>query len=109
MIWNRERETLTDRKKKIIHGELLKNLVKRVYDSIPFYKEKIDAARINLDDITSITDIAKLPFTTKENLIDNYPFGMFAVPMSKIVEIHTSSGTTGKPVIGGYTSGDIDM
>ena len=109
MIWSRERETLTDRKKKIIHGELLKNLVKRVYDSIPFYKEKIDAAHINLDGITSIPDIAKLPFTTKENLIDNYPFGMFAVPMSKIVEIHTSSGTTGKPVIGGYTSGDIDM
>jgi len=109
MIWNKERESLTDRKKRDIQSEGLKSLVGRVYEHIPFYKEKIDSLGLRPSDITSIKDIVKLPFTTKDDLRQNYPFGMFAVPMSDIVETHTSSGTTGKPVIGGYTINDIDL
>ena len=109
MIWNKERETLGDSKKKAAQGELLKNQIKRVYGSIPFYKEKLDLLGITPEMIMSVSDIKKLPFTTKVDLRDNYPFGMFAVPMDKIIEIHTSSGTTGKPVVGGYTKKDIDM
>ncbi|HEB33373.1 MAG TPA: phenylacetate--CoA ligase [Spirochaetes bacterium] len=109
MIWNRERETLSDSKKEAIQGELLKNQIKRVYGSIPFYKEKIDSSGLTPEMIMSIFDIKKLPFTTKDDLRDNYPFGMFAVSTDKIVEIHTSSGTTGKPVVGGYTKKDIEI
>jgi phenylacetate-CoA ligase len=109
MIWNKERETLNDSKKEAIQGELLKNLIKRVYGSIPFYKEKIDSSGLAPDGVRSISDLKNLTFTTKDDLRDNYPFGMFSVPMDKIVEIHTSSGTTGKPVVGGYTKKDIDM
>lgn len=109
MIWNREKETMSDSKKEAIQSELLKNLVKRVYKTIPFYRNKIDSVGINPEGILLISDIEKLPFTTKDELRDNYPFGMFAVPMEKVVEIHTSSGTTGKPVIGGYTVKDIDI
>jgi phenylacetate-CoA ligase len=109
MIWNKERETLSGSKKEALQGEMLKNLVKRVYESIPFYKEKIDSSGLTPEMVMSISDIDKLPFTTKNDLRDNYPFGMFAVSKDKIIEIHTSSGTTGKPVVGGYTKKDIDM
>ncbi len=109
MIWNMERETLSDGKKKALQSELLKDLVKRSYASIPFYREKIDAIGLKPDEISTISDIERLPFTTKNDLRDNYPFGMFAIPMRRVVETHTSSGTTGKPVIGGYTKGDIDI
>ena len=109
MIWNKEREMLTDTKKKVIQGELLKGLVQCAYDRIPFYKSALEKAGVSPTDVHSIADIEKLPFTTKNDLRDNYPFGMFAVPMGNVVEIHTSSGTTGKPVIGGYTRSDIDL
>ncbi len=109
MIWNEERETMTDSKKKELQSELLRDLVKRVYDRIPFYKKKMDEMGVKPSDIKSIEDITKLPFTTKNDLRDNYPFGMFAVPMNEVVEIHTSSGTTGKPVVGGYTKNDIEL
>jgi phenylacetate-CoA ligase len=109
MIWNRERELLPDGKKKALQGELLKKLVKRVYDSIPFYKNRFDAIGLEPGDISHLDDITRLPFTNKDDLRENYPFGMFAVSMGEIVEIHTSSGTTGKPIIGGYTKGDIEV
>ncbi len=109
MIWNKERESLTDSKKRGIQNEGLKSLVERVYARIPFYREKIASRGLKPSDITSIDDLVKLPFTTKDDLRQNYPFGMFAVPMSDIVETHISSGTTGKPVIGGYTVNDIDL
>lgn len=109
MIWNQERESLADGKKRALQGNLLKTLARRVYSSIPFYKKRMDEMGIQPKTISSISDIEKLPFTTKEDLRDNYPFGMFAVPMEKVSEVHTSSGTTGKPVIGGYTQGDIDV
>jgi phenylacetate-CoA ligase len=109
MIWNRERELLPDGKKKALQGELLKKLVKRVYDTIPFYKSRFDAIGLEPGDISHVDDITSLPFTNKDDLRENYPFGMFAVSMGEIVEIHTSSGTTGKPIIGGYTKGDIEV
>ncbi|MCK4923545.1 MAG: phenylacetate--CoA ligase [Spirochaetes bacterium] len=109
MMWNNEREALTDSGKKALQSEALKGLVKRAYDKIPFYTEKFDELGLKPAHISSIEDIVKLPFTNKTDLRDNYPFGMFAVPMSEVVETHTSSGTTGKPVIGGYTKKDIDL
>ncbi len=109
MIWNREKEMLPENSKKAYQGDQLTRLIRRVYDSIPFYKKRIDTVGIRPDSVSSIADIGKLPFTTKDDLRDNYPFGMFAVPMDRVTEIHTSSGTTGKPVIGGYTRGDIDV
>ena len=102
-------ECLTDGKKREIQSERLRNLVNYVYERIPFYKKKFDKAGLKPGDIKTIDDISKLPFTTKDDLRDNYPFGMFAVPLSRVVEIHTSSGTTGKPVVGGYTERDIEL
>jgi phenylacetate-CoA ligase len=109
MIWNVERETLTDRKKKALQAEQLKDLVRRAYERIPFYKKRLDGLGVQPSHIATMDDLKKLPFTTKNDLRDNYPFGMFAVPMGQIVETHTSSGTTGKPVIGGYTMHDVDL
>ncbi len=109
MIWNKELEALTDSNKRNIQNESLKSLVRRAYDRIPFYREKLDNLGLKPSDVESVDDMSKLPFTTKDDLRQNYPFGMFAVPMSDIVETHTSSGTTGKPVIGGYTTGDIEI
>lgn len=109
MIWNEERETLPDGKKVQLQGDLLNGLARRLYDSIPFYRDRMDKTGMNPGRILSISDIEKLPFTTKNDLRENYPFGMFAVPMEKVTEVHTSSGTTGKPVIGGYTQGDIEV
>ncbi|MFW2487361.1 phenylacetate--CoA ligase family protein [Clostridium chromiireducens] len=86
----------------------LKNIVKYVYDSVPFYKNKFDMMGITPEDIKTLGDIELLPFTTKEDLRRNYPYGMFAVPMNKIVRIHASSGTSGTQTIVGYTKNDID-
>ncbi len=109
MFWNKEMETLTDSKKRTLQSEQLKNLVRRTYDNIPLYRERFNELGLKPEEISSIDDIRKLPFTTKDDLRKNYPFGMFAVPMKNVVETHTSSGTTGKPVIGGYTKNDIDL
>ncbi len=76
---------------------------------VPHYQKKFAAAGIQPGDVTSLDDLAKFPFTTKEDLRQNYPFGMFAVPMNEIVRVHASSGTTGKPTVVGYTRGDIEM
>lgn len=109
MMWNKEREALTDSTKKTLQSESLKDLVNRAYERIPFYKKMFDQSGLKPGHVSSIEDIKKLPFTSKTDLRDNYPFGMFAVPMHEVVETHTSSGTTGKPVIGGYTKNDIDI
>jgi len=105
MIWNRERECLSQGEKQKLQDETLKQPVKRVYNRVPFYKNRMEQEGIKVKDIKGIKDIFLLPFTTKDDLRENYPFGMFAVPMDRVVEVHTSSGTTGKPVIGRYTSG----
>ncbi len=87
----------------------LKDVVNRVYHLSPFYKDKFDELGIAPDDIKTLKDIEKLPFTKKKDLRDNYPFGLFTVPMSEVVRIHSSSGTTGKPTVVGYTSVDMDI
>jgi phenylacetate-CoA ligase len=87
----------------------LQEALRRAYARVPHYKKKFDAAGVHPDDLKQLNDLAKFPFTTKEDLRQNYPFGMFAVPMEQIVRIHASSGTTGKPTVVGYTKSDIDM
>lgn len=86
----------------------LKWSLKHAYDNVPHYRKSFDAAGIHPDDVTSLADLAKFPFTSKSDLRDHYPFGMFATPMKNIIRIHASSGTTGKPTVVGYTRKDID-
>jgi len=87
----------------------LKEVVNRIYNLSPFYKDKFDELNITPDDIKSLKDIEKLSFTKKKDLRDNYPFGLFTVPMSEVVRIHSSSGTTGKPTVVGYTTHDMNV
>ncbi len=89
--------------------EKLKWQVKRVYENVPMYRERMNEAEVSPDDIKSLEDLAKLPFTTKQDLRDYYPFDLFAVPKKEIVRIHASSGTTGKQIVSGYTRNDLDM
>jgi phenylacetate-CoA ligase len=88
--------------------ERLRWSLKHAYDNVPRYREKFDAAGVKPEDCRGLADLARFPFTTKVDLRDTYPFGMFAVPMQRIVRIHASSGTTGKPTVVGYTAKDID-
>jgi phenylacetate-CoA ligase len=83
--------------------------LKHVYDNVPHYRQKYDAAGVHPDDLKQLSDLAKFPFTTKLDLRDTYPYGMFATPMRDVVRIHASSGTTGKPTVVGYTANDIAM
>ncbi len=92
-----------------LQSERLVKLVKYMYEKVPFYRKKMEAAGVLPEDIKGIEDITKLPFTTKDDLRDNYPFGLFAVPNSEIVRIHASSGTTGKATVVGYTRRDLDV
>jgi phenylacetate-CoA ligase len=87
----------------------LKNLVEKLYSGVPFYRKKMDEMDLRSRDIHSIEDIEKLPFTTKDDLRENYPHGLLACPKDRIVEVHMSSGTTGKPVVDEYTQNDIDI
>lgn len=109
MIWNKPKECMTPEDKRCLQGERLHKLVERVYHSTPFYRQKMQEMDITPDDIQSIDDIVKLPFTTKQDLRDNYPYGLFAVPMSQIVRLHASSGTTGSPTVVGYTRRDLNI
>jgi phenylacetate-CoA ligase len=88
--------------------ERMKWSLKHAYDNVPHYKKSFDEAGVHPDDLQSLSDLAKFPFTVKTDLRDNYPFGMFAVPQKDVVRIHASSGTTGKPTVVGYTAKDID-
>src|SRR5207237_4955778 len=88
--------------------ERLQWSLRHVYENVPHYRRKFAAAAVTPADCRSLADLAKFPFTTKADLRETYPFGMFAVPMARIVRIHASSGTTGKPTVVGYTAGDID-
>ncbi len=108
MIWNPEHECMNVDSLRALQFARLKNLVERVYNTVPFYKEKLDKAGIKPSDIKCLEDISKLPFTTKTDLRDTYPYGLLAVPQSEIVEIHMSSGTTGTPVVDAYTAKDLD-
>jgi phenylacetate-CoA ligase len=107
MIYNEEFETMPREALEAIQLRRLQSVVARVYNTVPFYKKSFDEAGIKPDSISTLDDLRKLPFTYKDNLRDNYPFGMFTVPMDNVVRIHASSGTTGKPTVVGYTARDI--
>ena len=109
MIWNENIECMDRENLRKIQSIRLKKTVERVYHDTPFYRKKMQELGITPDDINDISDIVKLPFTTKYDLRDNYPFGLCAVPMSQIVRIHASSGTTGKPTVVGYTRKDLSV
>ncbi len=108
MIWSKD-ETLTRDELEKLQTKRLKETVARVYGAVPFYKQKFKELGIMPEDIQSIHDISKLPFTKKQDLRDNYPFGLFAVEQDAVVRIHSSSGTTGKPTVVGYTKSDMDV
>ena len=107
MIWSKE-ETLPREELEAIQLERLKETVTRVYSKVPAYKKKMDEAGVRPEDIRTLADLSKLPFVTKQDMRDNYPFGLFAVPREELVRIHASSGTTGKPTVVGYTKGDLE-
>ncbi len=92
-----------------LQGARVSAMVRRVYDSVPFYRNKLQEMGIEPGDITTIDDLKKLPFTTKQDLRDNYPFGLFTLPQTDVVRLHASSGTTGKSTVVGYTHNDIQM
>ena len=107
MIWSKE-ETLPREELRKIQLERLQETVSRVYEKVPAYRKKMEEAGVTPADIKTLADLAKLPFVTKQDMRDNYPFGLFAVPRKDVVRIHASSGTTGKPTVVGYTQGDLD-
>ena len=107
MIWNKNKECMSREEMRQLQGARLRKLVDNVYHNVPFYREKMQAMNIMPDDIRTIDDIKKLPFTTKQDLRDNYPYGLNAVPQSEIVRVHASSGTTGNPTVVGYTRRDL--
>ena len=88
--------------------ERLQWTVRHAYANVPLYARKFDEAGVHPDEIRSLDDVRRLPFTTKDDLRETYPFGMFAVPMDQVARIHASSGTTGRPTVVGYTRGDLD-
>jgi phenylacetate-CoA ligase len=108
MIWNEEYETMPREALESIQLKRLQQVVARVYQTVEPYRKKMDEAGVKPDDIRELKDIGRLPFTTKDDLRDNYPFGMFAVGLERVVRVHASSGTTGKPTVVGYTKRDIE-
>ena len=109
MIWNESKECMGRDELNALQSKRLVKLVDYVYHNVEFYRKKMQALGMLPGDIKGIEDIVKLPFTTKDDLRDNYPFGLFAVPYSEIVRVHASSGTTGKATVVGYTRKDIDV
>ncbi|MDE6903596.1 MAG: phenylacetate--CoA ligase [Lachnospiraceae bacterium] len=108
MIWAKE-ETMSRAEIEEIQLKRLKETVNRVYEKVGPYREKMDQAGVAPSDIKTLKDLSKLPFVTKQDMRDNYPFGLFAVPKEELVRIHASSGTTGKPTVVGYTEKDLEM
>ena len=107
MIWNHEYETMQRGDIKQLQIERLQATLNRVYKNVPYYKKLFDEKNIIPEEINSVKDLQQIPFTTKTTLRDNYPYGMFAVPLREVVRIHSSSGTTGKPTVVGYTRNDL--
>jgi len=108
MIFNEEFETLPREALESLQLKRLKHVVERVYHTVGFYHRKFEEAGVTPEDIRGLDDLKRLPFTTKQDIRDNYPFGLFSVPMSNIVRLHASSGTTGKPTVVAYTRRDIE-
>lgn len=108
MIWNKEMETMPRDKMRQLQLERMKWMISYCYDNVPLYRERLTSCGMTPDKFKTLEDIRHIPFTVKTDLRDTYPFGLFAVPQSKIVRIHASSGTTGKPTVVGYTKNDLD-
>ncbi len=108
MFWQKELETMGRQRLEELQLTRLKWMVSYCYQTVPMYRKKFDDAKVSPDKIKCLSDLKYIPFTTKEDIRDTYPFGMFAAPMNKIVRIHASSGTTGKPTVVGYTKTDLD-
>lgn len=109
MIWNEVKECMSRDEMSSLQGKRLRKVVELVYHNVPFYRKKMQEKDLHPDDFNSIEDITKLPFTTKQDLRDNYPIGLQAVSQAEIVRTHASSGTTGKPTIVGYTRKDLGV
>jgi phenylacetate-CoA ligase len=109
MIWNESYECMGREEMREVQNKRLRTTVEHVYHNSPFYRAKMQEQGITPMDIETIEDIVKLPFTVKTDLRDQYPFGLFSVPMSEIVRLHASSGTTGKPIVAGYTRKDLSI
>ena len=109
MIWNETKECMSRDEMRNLQGARLVKMVDRVYHNVEFYRKKMQQMGLEPGDIRGIEDINKLPFTTKNDLRDNYPFGLFAIPQSEIVRVHASSGTTGKATVVGYSRRDIEI
>ena len=109
MIWNNEFETLPREALEALQLKRLKNILVKVYETVPFYKNSFDKAGVSPFDLKTLDDLAAFPFTYKTDLRDNYPNGLFSAPQKDIVRLHASSGTTGKPTVVGYTKKDIDI
>ena len=107
MIWSKE-ETLSREEIEALQLERLQETVSRVYAKVDAYRKKMDEAGVRPEDIKTLKDLSKLPFVTKQDMRDTYPFGLFAVSRDELVRIHASSGTTGKPTVVGYTRGDLE-
>jgi len=109
MYWNADLECMPLEQRRELQLERLKSLVRRVYENVPHYQRVFREAGLRPDDILTLDDLAKLPFTTKDDLRRTYPFGLFATPLRNTVRVHASSGTTGKPTVVGYTRQDVDI
>lgn len=109
MIWNPQYECMDREEMRALQFGRLKETLARVYERVPFYRDKFDAVGVKPSDLEKIEDIRKFPFTVKTDLRDNYPYSLFAVPLKQVVRLHASSGTTGKPIVVGYTRNDLDV
>ena len=109
MIFNPAIETMERSEMEALQLKRLQETVAYVYERVPMYRDRLDEMGVKPSDIKTLADIRKLPFTVKDDLRDNYPYGLFAVPMSEVVRVHASSGTTGRPTVVGYTADDIEM
>jgi phenylacetate-CoA ligase len=109
MLWNEEFETLPREAIESLQLKRLQHTLERVYATVPFYRQAFQKAGVTPDKVKTLSDLQRLPFTLKQDMRDNYPYGLFAVPLERIVRIHASSGTTGKPTVVGYTRRDIEI
>jgi len=109
MMWNRAAETMPRPELAALQRDRLRDLVARVYARVPFYREAFDRAGVRPEQVRTLDDLRRLPFTRKADLRDHYPFGLFAVPLEQVVRVHASSGTTGKPTVVGYTRADLGV
>lgn len=107
--WNENMECATKDEMKALQSFRLSQTVRKVYNNVPYYRERMEKAGVTPDDIHSVEDLKKLPFTMKQDLRDTYPYGLFAVPMEDVVRVNASSGTTGKQIVVGYTQHDLDV